>query len=394
MKFFALILVLASGALCFSILSAGSQGGQEILTTPADHSGMGHVGTALGDSLNFSPLNPATLGRVTRTLFMLSYKQEYTSVTDAAGRSQREFSQNIPYLTTAFSLGRLGSAALAYVDHSCYDYQTVYAKQTLSYDTLKGIGTLYSLDITYSREILPFLCAGLSLNMFAGYDSILFVRDFFSAVRQPLLIQSEKSEIRAHTFTAGFLFTHQNLRLGFSLQNQQSVPLEQIKKEQIYYTRVLNRQDSVSVNRNYMIPAVFRIGAAQLMRSSQLILTGDFGVSLWNRLDKTLDNTYNLSLGSEFRPRPTQRPALLRRCLYRTGYHCSRLNHDDIVENALTLGVGIPVPHFTQLFNVSIEGGQRGLLSKNHVQERFLKIQFGIRASGRWGRRAEPASEH
>jgi hypothetical protein len=387
MKSVLLLLCLISLVPGFSMFSAGSPYGQESPSSSPIESGMGHVGTALGDSLHFSSKNPATLGSVKRTLFMMSYRQEYTYLRDESPNTYKDFKQDIPHIALAFPLGRLGNIAASYVGHLNYDFSYIGSGSGATSDTFKTAGSLYSMDISFSRRVTSFINIGFSYNTYAGRDSTWLLQNFGGDFNNFTSLQSEKTIIRDETFTGGVLLNYRDFNLGASFQNSARTNVQLQRQIKTLYGDQTTAQKSTLTPEFYDIPAAMNLGIAG-KTSDRLLLAGDLNVKFWHFSDESLRNSYHVGFGTEFRAKQKAKGSILRRSVYRLGVHHYKWYNDDIRENSLTAGMGIPLPHPTQLLNMSLEGGQRGRISKNGLKEQFFKLSLGIRASGKWGVRA------
>ncbi|MFH1760398.1 MAG: hypothetical protein ABIA63_04780, partial [bacterium] len=137
---------------------------------------------------------------------------------------------------------------------------------------------------------------------------------------------------------------------------------------------------------NFTLPSALKLGLAWSASERMLIAT-DFNYNFWKKNEPSMANSMSIGSGLEFRLKNGPKSNRLKKSIYRMGINYFKWNHDDIPEISLGLGMGIPVPNHLHLFNFSIEGGQRGALKENGLKENFCKINFGISASGKWGKR-------
>jgi len=140
------------------------------------------------------------------------------------------------------------------------------------------------------------------------------------------------------------------------------------------------------------LPSSFGIGVS-LGQTDRWLTAADFKMQDWSKFrynDQTdsLQNSFEISAGTQFKPSHNDVGSYLSRIQYRFGaryaqtylqLHNSRLN-----EAAISFGLGLPLKKSKSTFNLAVEAGKRGTTSNGLIQDNFVRISFGVSFYERW----------
>jgi len=192
-----------------------------------------------------------------------------------------------------------------------------------------------------------------------------------------------------HFFAAGFTFSNsQNLNgkddiLSTTFNHNYVINYDIIKDTVLY---------KPGYKSTIKLPSSFGIGVS-IGRTDRWLTAADFKMQDWSKFryndqPDSLQNSFELSAGTQFKPSFTDVGSYLSRIQYRLGVrfaqtylqlHNSRLN-----ERALSFGIGLPLKKSKSTFNLAVEAGKRGTTSNGLILENFVRISFGVSFYERW----------
>jgi hypothetical protein len=140
------------------------------------------------------------------------------------------------------------------------------------------------------------------------------------------------------------------------------------------------------------LPSSFGIGVS-MGRNERWLTAADFKMQDWTKFryngqTDSLQNSFEFSAGTQFKPAFNDVGNYLSRVQYRLGVryaqtylqlHNSRLN-----EAAISFGIGLPLKKSKSTFNLAVETGKRGTTSNGLILDNFVRISFGVSFYERW----------
>ncbi|MFN4123258.1 MAG: hypothetical protein ACK4GL_08150 [Flavobacteriales bacterium] len=151
-----------------------------------------------------------------------------------------------------------------------------------------------------------------------------------------------------------------------------------------------------------IMPEIISGGLYIRSTSEKLALSLNAQYLNWNNFSRfgqsdSLKNNLRLNVGVQYIPDVNATKRYASRIRYRAGFTYSdgylRINNTDIQEYFLSAGLGLPfrrqrnstatkVP--ISLLNVALQAGYRGTTSNNLIQERFIRLSFGLSMTDDW----------
>ena len=140
------------------------------------------------------------------------------------------------------------------------------------------------------------------------------------------------------------------------------------------------------------IPVSAGIGFS-LLKGGKWIFCGDYTYQQWSDFrflgePDSLVDSWRASVGIQFTPNDRSIKPYWNLINYRAGFHYEHtslnINGKNISEMGVSLGLGLPIRKAGTMLHFTFEGGKRGTLESNLIQERYLKFTFGFTINDRW----------
>jgi hypothetical protein len=138
----------------------------------------------------------------------------------------------------------------------------------------------------------------------------------------------------------------------------------------------------------------FSAGFGMAMKKGNRWLIGaDFSMQNWKNYsyfgtNDSLANSWRISAGVQFVPNDRNLKSYWEIVQYRMGFHYEQtylqLRNNQLTEYGLSVGIGMPLKRSAAMLHFSLEGGRRGTISENLIQENFLKLSIGFTLNDRW----------
>ena len=142
----------------------------------------------------------------------------------------------------------------------------------------------------------------------------------------------------------------------------------------------------------FKLPSSIGIGIST-GRTDRWLTAADFKMQDWSKFryndqSDSLQNSFELSAGTQFKPSFTDVGSYLSRIQYRFGVRYAqtylKLHNLQLKESAISFGLGLPLKKSKSTFNLAVEAGKRGTTSNGLIQENFVRISFGVSFYERW----------
>lgn len=141
-----------------------------------------------------------------------------------------------------------------------------------------------------------------------------------------------------------------------------------------------------------VLPAELAFGM-EFGKGEKWLLRTDVRYREWSKYESfkgqdSLENSLRLSLGGQYVQDPKGNK-VKNRIQYRAGiyYYQSQLNlrNNRLNDMGISLGFGLPMKKsYQSMLNFSIEAGQRGTTAGNLIQERYVRVVFGLTFNEYW----------
>ena len=149
---------------------------------------------------------------------------------------------------------------------------------------------------------------------------------------------------------------------------------------------ISTQQTNIAKTEKFDLPITFRAGANYKFSDRKNFVL-DLSTTNWDKnIDSTINSSYSIGTGYEYRSGGGQYDAYYKKLSYRTGIGYKRLNILDVDEYKWTGGLGLPLGKRGGSMDLAVElGHRRGSIKNDKVQESFVKLYVSLTGAGIWG---------
>lgn len=404
----------------------------DILNPAFSHqAGMSNVGVSQSLPFIINNINPALNAQIRRTILDVGATGQFKEISQG-DVTQTDFGGSLSHIGLAFPVTRRISTVVGISPYSSVNYENNFRQRVTNVDDLglnegdyfadvlfRGSGGLTTVFLSTGWELLnkksfrpdtmrSRLFAGLKINYIFGSITDESISDLIADANEtPLEVAFfQRTTFSDFVFEPGLAYSlrfGKDNRLNFGATYAIGTDLS--AKRFISIDRRINDQsiDSDTVLTDtpgrVSLPSRLTFGLSwEKMDPSSVVakwmVGADFSFQDWTEFTnfdqpEELDRKLSASLGLQFIPDFTSvKKGFWRRSVYRAGFNYSQnpqvFEGQNINEISGSLGVSIPVGRSSTLLNISMEGGRRGTMNNNLVQERFLKFHLGITINDTW----------
>jgi hypothetical protein len=378
---------------------------------------LGGCATAIGSDFFGFTKNPANLGVMNRAVFSGLLSLKFLSLNDKFSNSQHVAFEPNSFLF-AFPLAKYGAIGVSFNQLSTTD---LLFKKNIIYNIggkpiSTALGTVIDggtseWQLGYGITPLKNLRAGIS------YERLNFKNNWLNYLKNSVtltdsLIDSTAVKFSSNGFSAGAMYTIDNLTLGISAKyyGKATAHFENSSWGVTRYidtTTTTNKDNTKTTTETSQekittssssgkvsLPPQLSLGVAYKL-SPEWLVAADVDVTFWNRFNSVeplqfkketkLSNAFNLGIGTQFIPAPNLlTPKYYEIIQYRGGFRISRLPGADAYETALTLGTGLPLKQGGGIFDLFIEVGRRWDTRYSGLSENFFGFNIGLNGGQKW----------
>ncbi len=359
--------------------------------------------------LNFN--NPASYSYDTLMVLDFGVDGEFAR-REQGENSSKQTTGSISNFSIGFPLvrGKWGMA-FGFIPYSGTGYDTIFKKERL--DSTNTMSTKFTGNGGYTRfyvgtglKITKNLSAGITGSYLYGTVErtrrVEFTNNFFfnNRYKEELTLADIYLEFGMHY--NGKINEKYNYAIGLTGSPAQKMNAKRDVLWENYLTSAFgfeNVRDTVSYlpeqSGEVIIPAKAGLGI-QVSDGTKWLWALDFNWQDWSNYKSygksdSLKSSYKISAGAQFIPDLTGLK-YYQRMQYRGGLYFNRtfleLRNNAINDMGISLGVGLPFrKSYGSMLNFAVELGQRGTLSDNLVQERYVRLAFGITLNEDWFRK-------
>lgn len=377
--------------------------GQLEMSSGGRNSGMGYTGIALRSGLFLNTANPASLTTIDPQTFIFDMGMNFTyTQLENSIKSVDVNNGNLSWLQMGFPISKKLFGGLSLNPKSSVGYN-IYTERTIQ-------GTLTEFPAIYQGEgglsevagLLAFKASeSFSVGAKAGYlwgnvAEILSQQVTLSDIAYTIK-QTDNSHYTGFYFNAGS-------QLVFPVSTKASVVWGVVAG----LSSRLNSTRSTSVTKSYGSSTDVLSDDSKTYYSRKLPLDFGTGFSLhygykwvgtaeYRRCDwteakiginpKNLDVNNIVRAGLEFAP--GNDPKKIRQAArYRLGYRYEsgyiKIFNEQIHEQGITMGFGLPIRKDKSYANFSLDLGSRGTIKSNLVQEKYVRLIVGFNLRDQW----------
>jgi len=394
--------------------------------------GMGGISTAtnvIGGYNSVNIINPAAYATMNYTIIDAGLSTNIVSLSKAGSPNEGVAGTRLSHITFAFPITTRSAIALGLVPYTelGYNYkQTAKNFGTSSPADTNAVNYVYSGEGGLSKAFLGYgFSIGKHLTLGGNVSYIFGSLKQDQSTEVPTLSNLLNSRMEDDKHVGGFNFdygaqytidfaTNRHLTLGYSASVGNSINVQHSfivnqyffdssGNENVPVDSLVNTQDAKG---KIKLPRINHFGIAYQKEASAdntptYIIGADYTMGNWSSLtiagaNQGLQNSKMLNIGGQITPNPNALSNHLLVMSYQFGFIYQdtylNVNNTDIKSHAVTLGLGIPLPHdrATNAFykvNISAEIGQRGTISNGLVKENFVNLHLGFTLNDRWFQR-------
>lgn len=372
--------------------------------------GMGGAANAMFSGSMINVANPASYARIDSLAFLFDVGMYFKSSTfSTSNLSEKSNNASFDYLAMAFGLTSWWKVALGAQPYSTVGYNMIvdkYDENTGHYtSSFLGAGGLNQAFIGNAFKLGKHFSIGANATyVFGDTESLTTVyfpdSSYYISSRRGI-----RNMVSSFMFDYGVLFTGQvssdiNLNVGLTyaqkirLKNTQTTFIRSIEGDATDDIEYVIDTIYYKVNNNSRItmPQGFGIGLA-LQKTNRWTIAADFNWMQWSKfaregVNDPLQDSWNVSLGGEYKPISTSVSGYFTRMSYRMGafYEHSylKVNGYSINKMGISFGTSLPLPRSLSRVNLALELGQCGTKANSLIQERYINLRVGIAVHEMW----------
>lgn len=369
--------------------------------------GMGGISNSISSHNILNPSNPASFGAIDSLSFLFDagfYIK--TASYSTSNLTEKGSNASFDYASIGLSATKWWKMGLGIMPYSNREYNDITSHTDLgAYNVdFEGEGGLSRVYFANAFKITKNLSIGINASYIFGTLSDL------TSVYYPdstYFINGKRSidvRINDFKFDYGILYSIPikdykiNIGLTYSQGGNINAKRDLFIRSmfQGYGDYAENPIDTLAYNIDeevdFKIPHGFG-GGISFEKNNRWMVGADFNWTGWkgfefNGADDKLQNSWNVAVGGEYRPKATSISKYHKKIAYRAGFHYDKtyynINGNSINKFGITFGLGLPVPRSLTSFNVAVEFGSLGTIKDNLVKENYFSISIGMSIYDRW----------
>ncbi|MEK6783021.1 MAG: hypothetical protein AABY93_15080 [Bacteroidota bacterium] len=387
----------------FSAFGIGEYYGNSL----AHNQGMAGVGISNPQYFYLNNKNPALLVFNTFTVFESGIVGENRTLKNGEA-VEKNASGNLNYLALGFPIKRgRWSASTGLMPYTTVNYKLNYVDDIENSSNKvavveTGDGGINQVFFSNGVALNDDFSLGLRANYLFGsinnrYSNILLVTE------QPRIIVPtvyEQYYYKDFSLSTGFSFHkdslfNKNYRINFGLVYDFKANLNTSYYERSERNDVNGNIDSLALA-NYSgtttLPQSYGAGVS-ISKADNFTIGADFQYLDYSQFkdfkgqNPTGRGAWRIAVGSEFTPFSASPGNYLARITYRTGVSIEEypyLVNDNVLKDfGINFGLSLPVARISSL-DIGVKVGRRGDLSLNKIEEKYIKLYFGVTFNDQW----------
>lgn len=368
----------------------------------ATQSAMGGVGIATYDPLSVNTINPASYSSVFNQRFSMQTGGVHTTkILKTSLESQVANSTKFNYLMFAFPISKFWGSSIGLLPYSEMSYSFSDRNDDPAANLMfEGNGGLTRFYFGNAVDLNKNISVGANVNYLFGNlnTSRRVIFDDSNVLNSRI---NDDININGFYFDFGLMYKARvgewNSVIGFTLDNGGTVAAEKTALIETFRNSGNFEivEDTVSFEKlkdgSLVLPSSMGFGLA--LNNDKWKLLADYRSDTWEdyRLfgeSDDLENSSRLSFGLEFVPDKKSINKYYKMVRYRLGVYDSQtylnLKNEQLNEQAITFGFGLPLKRSGSLLNLSAEFGKMGTLNDDLIQESFARFKIGFIFSDIW----------
>ncbi|MBQ2858245.1 MAG: hypothetical protein IJE78_14210 [Bacteroidaceae bacterium] len=370
---------------------------------------MGGIAYGLRNGLQINAANPASYSAVDSLTFLFDAGMSLQNTNfQENGVKTNAKNSTIDYIAMQFRLWERMGMTAGFLPYSSVGYnmsQTQfidvdnYGNAINTITTYSGDGGLQQVFAGLGFKVFKNLSIGANFSYFYG-EITHSVNTVFNNANAKSSVRTDKIEISDYKLDLGLQYTQPlgkkhkvNLGLVYSLGHDLNGTgynfIETYKNDALYPEQTID-----TIKNAFSLPHTLGIGATYEY-DNRLTIGADYTLQKWEEAkffneEGKFQNRTKISVGAEFRPRPTSRN-YLNRIRYRVGAYYSdpytKVNDKEGArEYGVSFGFGLPLEMFQSrsILNISGQYIKVSPKVKGMLEENYLRINIGLTFNDRW----------
>lgn len=367
-----------------------------------NYSGMGGVGTGIYSPLSVNVNNPASYSATFRQRFIMQTGGFHTTnKMQTLGATQVANFTNISHFITAFPVAKFWGASVGLLPYTEKSYSfTDQQLEPAAELQFSGSGGLTRFYIGNALKPTKWLSLGANVNYLFG--SLSTNRKVVFEDQEALHARNiEETLIGGFYYDFGVLLHHPlkewNVCLGATINNGGAINAERsVLTERFRFNNTIEvYEDTVfySLNDTGSVILPSAMGFGMSLSNDQWMFAADYNTQDWDEFlsfgeTDSLANSSRIALGVEFTPDRKAIGSYFKMVRYRMGGYTAntylQLNNQQLKEQVLSFGLGLPMKRSGALLNLSVELGQRGTIDSGLIKDNFARFKVGLVLSDIW----------
>lgn len=370
--------------------------------------GMGGASLGSRHQLQINSANPASYAAIDSLTFIFEFGtdgrfSEYKSASSKFTTND----VNFRYFSFSFPVARWVAATMGILPYADKGYE-IFVEEDIpgvgrtGYSYF-GTGTVSKAYAGMGFNLSKSLSVGANVYYLFGTlnqnNAIYFLDD----AEQYGISEVEQTRLRDFSYMLGFQYDiklkkNEFLTIGGTWQQQSDfTAFHFFNQEKILRYGGGTLTDSIKTIRDepgkIKLPASYGLGVSY-SKLNKLEVNADVYYSEWGQAEfygttiPELNDQMRISVGAEYIPEETSIRSYINRIRYRVGAHTDRsylkINNQQLIENGISFGVGLPVSRSRSFVNLAVELGRRGSISDNIIRENYTKVSLYLSLSDRW----------
>ena len=369
--------------------------------------GMGGVANAMSGNYLLNPSNPAAYASLD-TLSFLFDAGFYIKVSSFSTSNLTENGSNASfnYASVGLSATKRWKIGLGIMPYANREYNVITEHNDLgSYNVaFQGDGGLSRVFFANGIKITKDLSVGVTASFIFGTlsdNTSIYYPD------STYFLNGKRSiDMRVNDFKLDYgviyrlPFKKYNLTIGLTYSQGTKIAA----KRNIFIRNMFNGFNNQTENPidtlmyeenekvNIKVPGGFGVGL-KFDKGEGWAVGADFNWTGWkgftmNGANDSIQNSWNVAIGGEYRPKSTSISKYHKRITYRAGFHYDQTYYNiygnSINKYGVTLGLGLPVPRSLTSFNLALEFGSMGTVKNDLIKETYFNISISMSIYDRW----------
>ncbi len=372
------LLSLISALSCFGENSPFATQGLGLERSPRSvrEIGLGYAGLSYVSKKGASLLNPSIMGFNTVTTFQGIIESGVNFIEDEAGKNALS-GGTLPFLSFNFQAGILGHLSFSYFQRFNRNFSYVATDSQKEEITSVTSGS-NELIFGWGRTITKNFAVGASSNLLLGRD--LSIRKTIYKDEKLKGLEGDTTEVRRSGFypTLSAIFVEKK----YSVAASATFPFKFTEETQ---KSVYGQSSNKGKEQEFTLPTKVALGFTYRLKYNKTLVL-DMVTTDWDqKISDKMNRSFQVGLGYEFFKKRGLYDSYVSKIIYRVGVGYERLYVNEVNQFRLTTGLGLPLGKRGSVVDLALEGGRRGSIANDLIQENYVKLFVSMTGAGVWG---------